>query len=481
MYYVVELLQGFSENELKDLQAIVSCSYFNKERTVATLLNILIKKVKRAENIVQKDLVTIYNMLYNAQTKVLTNKQLNTVHSKMSLLYSLIQQFLMQEALHNDEKTKAVLLQKQLLEKRKYRDYKKFLKKQRNLLKQQLIKDVDFYEHQNIIEREALSFAQISRDVQQQYNTGLVKDSFTVYFLLNQLDMYLIELYLKETSALYKIDKTYYEALIPLIELPAYAQNALIKVYQSVIHLLENKTDVAFLNLINELDLYATEIPVVSLINFYNSLLNYCIFQVRKGKVEYKKHQLDLYKIMDDKGLLLTDNQIHIGNLRNIVNFGCHLEEFDWVTQMLDKYYFHLPIDLRDDVKNFNIGVVSYYQKNYQIAIDYLFPLPTINLSHDINRRTIIMKSYYELDNNYLETTHTLFRSFEKYIREHKSLTSKSKTSYKNFIRTLINLYRIKHGVTKMKLENLKQKLEAQKLNSNKSWLNEKVAELEKA
>jgi len=57
-------------------------------------------------------------------------------------------------------------------------------------------------------------------------------------------------------------------------------------------------------------------------------------------------------------------------------------------------------------------------------------------------------------------------------------MVSKSKTSYKNFIRTLINLYRIKHGVTKMQLENVKQKLLAQKLNSNKSWLLEKIGEL---
>jgi len=42
----------------------------------------------------------------------------------------------------------------------------------------------------------------------------------------------------------------------------------------------------------------------------------------------------------------------------------------------------------------------------------------------------------------------------------------------------LINLYRIKHGVTKMQLSNLKEKLEAQKLNSNKSWLLEKIKEL---
>jgi len=370
-------------------------------------------------------------------------------------------------------------LQQQLLQKRLYRHYKKFLKRQRSLLAKQPIKDIDFYKHEYIIESEALGFAQLIRDIQQQYNTNLVRDSFTLYFLLNQLDLHLIELYLKESTALYKIDNTYYEALKPLVQLPPYSQNALVKVYQSVISLMENKTDAAFFKLITDLDEHAAKIPIESQINFYNSLLNFCVLQIRKGSTNYRKYQFDLYKIMDQKNLLMTDNQIHIGNLRNIVGFGCQLGEFNWVVKILKKYHDFLPITLQKSVINFNLGIVAFYKKKYRKAIDYLFPLPIINLSHDINRRIYIMKAYYELDNDYLETTHTLFRSFEKFIREHKSLTSKSKTSYKNFIRTLINLYRIKHDVTKMKLETLKEKLTIQKLNSNKSWLLKKIEDME--
>jgi len=239
-----------------------------------------------------------------------------------------------------------------------------------------------------------------------------------------------------------------------------------------------SKTEPAFFQLTKNLEQYGSAIPIENLINFYNTLLNFCALQIRKGRTEYYKKQFELYKKMDKKNLLFTNNQIHIGNLHNIVLAACNANEYGWAVQMLNKYYTYLPIHLREEVKNYNLGVIAYYKKDYQLAIDYLFPLPTINLSHDINRRSLMIKSLYELDSDYKETTHTLFRSFEKYIREHKSINSKSKTSYKNFIRTLINLYRIKHSVTKMKLDNVKQKLEAQKLNSNKSWLLEKIGVL---
>ena len=37
-YYVVELLQSFDRKELKDLEAIANCNYFNTEKKVIVLL-----------------------------------------------------------------------------------------------------------------------------------------------------------------------------------------------------------------------------------------------------------------------------------------------------------------------------------------------------------------------------------------------------------------------------------------------------------
>jgi len=441
-YYVVELLQSFTKKELKDLQAIANCSYFNTEKRVTTLLYTLIKEIEDAKSIAENSLISIYNAIYNTQLNTLSTAERSNLYAKMS------------------------------------RCFKKFIKAQRKTLQQNKL-DADFFEHQFNVENSALGYAQLTGKLDKQNNIVLVKDSLTQYYLLQQLDLYLVELYLGESSIHHNVDHLFYEALKSILELPRFAENALLQVYQSIIKLMKTKTEVVFFKLIRDLDRHSTSIPFGSQLNFYNSLLNFCILQIRKGETAYNRHQFNLYQKMDEKNLLLINNQLHIGNLRNIINLSCRQKAYSWAVKMLDKYYPYLPNHLADAVKDFNLGTIAYYKKDYPKAIDYLFPLPTINLSHDINRRTIIIKAYYELDTEFKETTHTLFRSFEKYIREQKSLTSKSKTSYKNFIRTLINLYRIKHRVTKMKLENLKQKLETQKLNSNKSWLLEKIKELE--
>jgi len=112
----------------------------------------------------------------------------------------------------------------------------------------------------------------------------------------------------------------------------------LLKIYQSIINLWHSKTEPAFLQLTENLAQYGSTMPIDSLLNFYNTLLNFCILQIREGKLEYNQKQFELYKKMEEKNLLFTNNQIHIGNLHNIVRVACNVNEYEWANQMLNKY-----------------------------------------------------------------------------------------------------------------------------------------------
>jgi len=72
------------------------------------------------------------------------------------------------------------------------------------------------------------------------------------------------------------------------------------------------------------------------------------------------------------------------------------------------------------------------------------------------------------------------FRSAERFFRNHQSITPKSKRGYKNFIQILIALYRTRHNINAKPedTERIKDKLNNQKVNSDKRWLLEKIKEL---
>jgi len=255
--------------------------------------------------------------------------------------------------------------------------YEQFFKKEKKAL-EDAVKGIDFYEHWYVLENGNLNYHQISRKPRRQYNLTGIKENQSLYYLLTQLDLYLLELSLAEINSAHHVDHSFFEAFAPLLQLPAIQSHPLIKAYQSIIDLLLKKTDQVFFVLLKDLHEHTSEIPRDSLVNFYNSAVNFCVLQLRKGKSAYNRHLFNLYKTMDEKDLLFEEYQIHLGNLRNIVTQSCRLEEFDWAIEMLNKYEAYIHRNIRKAVKDFYLGTIAYFEKDYQLAIDYLFPLPNI-------------------------------------------------------------------------------------------------------
>jgi len=124
--------------------------------------------------------------------------------------------------------------------------------------------------------------------------------------------------------------------------------------------------------------------------------------------------------------------------------------------------------------------MLAFYEKDYNLALHYFIRVEPIDINYDVNCRVLLLKSHYEVDKDYDERTVQIFRSAEKFFYENKALTSYSKKGHRNFIRTLINLYRIKHFATKMTKDRLRGKLEQQDINVDKNWLFTKIEELPK-
>lgn len=468
-YLFVELLKSFTKQEKEGFKQFVNCTYFNNSKEIISFLEVLLGAIKNNN----------LNDLFKCKSnKNIEKKEKNKLRVNMSLLLKLAKEFLMIQALKVNEKTQFDLLQQQLIEKRQFRIYEQHIKRLKKKLSEQQ-EGIDFHALQHSIENSLLDYTQIRGRIVNENNISLVKSSNMLYFILNHLSLHLVELSLSQRVNTYKINKSIFDALSPLMNLPQFLNHPLIKLYQLVFELLEEKSENVYLNLVENLKAHSKDIPLNSLINFYNSVNNFCVQQIRNKKQGYRKHQFRLYKIMDEKNLLLIDNKMNVNSVKNIVDCACFENQFAWAEQTLNKYYPNIEKNIRDDVKSFNLAIIAYFKKEYQKAIDYLFPLPFINLAYDINRRTIMFKCYYEIDEYYLIPRETQFRSFEEFVKRHKSITKANKTSYKNFVRILINLYRVKHKEGKMTVARVKEKLEAQELNSNKEWLLEKIDELE--
>jgi len=183
---------------------------------------------------------------------------------------------------------------------------------------------------------------------------------------------------------------------------------------------------------------------------------------------------------MEDKDLLKESGSIPVNKLKNLIAVACHAEEFEWGEYIIEKYRSYITKEFRDSVCYYNIGAIAFYQKDYKTAIQNFIRVERINLNYDLNCRMLILRSHYETDEEYDERTVQIFRSTEKFVNDNKQLSPVRKKANKNFINTLINLYRVKHRSGKMTIAGIRQKIEKFDLLSYKRWLLEKIQEIEK-
>ena len=185
-----------------------------------------------------------------------------------------------------------------------------------------------------------------------------------------------------------------------------------------------------------------------------------------------------MYQKIEMRGLLMRGDFVDIIKLKNAVTVGCRVSAFEWSTEIIEKYKSFVDKPIRESVWHYNSGVIHFYRKDYKKALSHFIRTENINTDYDINGKVMLLKSFYENDQDYDERTMQKLRSTEKFFKENKHLSPTRKRGYRNFIRILIYVYKFRHRSTKMTLESIKERLHKQDVNSDRNWLLEKMGEL---
>jgi len=484
-FLCIELLNAFSKKEIADLVHFVSCPCFNKDECMSGLLKSLRRYALDGKEFDEERQCTVYEKTFThkaAPQTTLSKNQRSFLNAKMNILIHLAERFLAMQALEDNVSYRCELLYDTLLKRQQYWLLNRHLKKHKKKLSQQKEKDTAYYAHQSKVEQSTLNYLHHSGQLTQEDNLADLIRSVDMNYLLHKLNLQITVLSMKNVFGEKEYDLSSMTAMNDLLDLPQYAKQPLVILYRANVALMEAASDETHFNLLNLLEQYESVMPLSVLKDFYSTAINHCTAQIRLGKSDYIKNVFDLYKIMDTKNLLIDNGFISKSNLKNIVTAACRAQEFTWAEKAVERYRQYLRRSIRDSVCHFNLGVIAFYQKDYEAAHDRFIQADRIDKIHDINIRVLILKSLYEKEKDYSDPTMQAFRSAHKYFKGNKSLAAKIRTGYTNFIQILINLYQLRHNVnaTKANAKRIKEKLDAQKLNSDKRWLLEKLEELER-
>lgn len=478
----IKLLNSFSEKEVNYLKELVSCRFFNPDKHVVILLNVLKKHVWQQENFNAEIQRFVYEEVFsrlNRSQNQLNIKQKNLLFSKMSILTRLMEQFLSIKAMKKNDAYKSELLYPQLLERKQDKLYEMHIKKDKKKFGQQVQKTEDDYAQYYKTDKTIFEYLYLKERLPIEDNLPELVYNLDIYYLLSRLSLQLTSLTTQRAFG-----RTYnfpsQNIIVQLLDYPPYASHPVIIIYLTCIKLMESKADEDYHHLLSLLEEYTIVIHKEYLIDFYKTGVSHCVYKIRSGDLSYNKNMFDLYQTMHDKNLVLEKGDIISPMFfKNMIMIACRVKEYEWATIMNDYYEKYILEEIRKSVYHFNLGTIAFHQKGFETAHGHFALVEKFDTTFYINARVLILKCLYEKKGiSYSERTMTAFRSAEDYFKKHPTLPTSRKMSYKNFIEILRLIYKIRHRDGKVTIERVETKLSKQKVFADKKWLLEKITEL---
>lgn len=206
-----------------------------------------------------------------------------------------------------------------------------------------------------------------------------------------------------------------------------------------------------------------------------DSVLNYCIIRMNAGEEIYVREVFDLYCQALETELILVNGQITPWSFKNIITAGLRLNEFDWVEKFIHDNNKFLDEKFRENAITFNLAQLYFYKKEYKKVIEQLSKVDYEDFTYNLNSKTLLMASYYELDE--FEALNSLLDAFRLYVQRNKKLTKGKGSHYLNTINIVRKLAKSSPGDSKQIERLTKEVNDAQGIVS-KNWILEKLAAL---
>ncbi|MEM1323577.1 MAG: hypothetical protein AAGG75_25165 [Bacteroidota bacterium] len=245
---------------------------------------------------------------------------------------------------------------------------------------------------------------------------------------------------------------------------------------------LDRENEALFAQLKAEFSNQVAHIPEQERMDLYQQLSNYTISKINAGKRSFQLDFFELTEIAVNYNMLIEKERITDATFTNIVAIAAALKKFDWTAQFINNYYKKLARNVRDSATQLAQAYYHYHKGEFNEVLNCLKEVEFLP-SYGFRVKSLRLRTYFELfqqDESYLDPLLSDIHSFDLYIRRHKSINTRRRSTYLNFIQFTKKLIRLKTNIDtsdadKQKLSDSIQKKEPMVV---KHWLLEKLKEL---
>ena len=465
-----EILSSIPQKEWRELKEYVSSPFFNKNRHLVDLLDVIYKALfyQKKEFPTKK---YVWGKLFSDEP--FKEQRLFILMSKLDKLCS---DYINYQYFKQNDLTYQMFMLRASLSRRIPKHFKQTFKNTEDNLEKQLKKNPKYHYHDYFLRQDYLLRVEEDFDHHQnarKRNVIGVIQSLDNYYLVTKLRYLCI--FLNRKDLLQVEEQTEINAFLDYLDQFDLSKLVILRMYQlTLLTLMNPEIEGNYHTLKALLNEHQNNLSKQEKEEFYLYLQNYLIKKLNAGKVMYRDLFL-LYQDMLENVLLIKGGSLNLQYFKNIVTTALRLEEFEWVQKFIVENYKKLPKADQDDAFCYNMGNMYFYQQKFHEAMINLLQVKSRNLSYYLGAKSILLKSYYELGEQ--EALFSLTHSFGIYIRRNKIMSDSSKRNYLNMVKFFKRLSKLPKGNLK-KAERLLEKLNETSHVMEKQWLLRKIREL---
>lgn len=204
--------------------------------------------------------------------------------------------------------------------------------------------------------------------------------------------------------------------------------------------------------------------------------LNYSSRKINRGKTDYLKEYLDVYRHALQEEAVFEDGHLDPLQFKNTILIALRYGDFEWAQDYIANYQNRIAQEFRANAVNYNSATLYFYQKDYERALDFLRDVEYENITYNLNAKAMLLAIYYETDE--FDALDSLFDAILAYLNRHKEIPDQPKKAFRSLVSLTRKLTRVIPGDKASIAKMIKEIEETPRPIASLNWLNEKVVEL---
>jgi len=470
-FKLFHILSQFDKLEQNRIRKFISSPYFNKDKVVCNLFEILVEEI----NTPSKTNWTKEKIWEHLVPDLSFDD--TRLRKYQSDLLKLIEKFLIQQEFEADSFANQAYLFRSIRKKKLKKLHNLALKTVKEIPNKVSHRDGNYFLGQFMVE---ISYDQLINDLEERNtektNLETISNFLDIFYIGEKLKIY-YEVLSRKKLAQHEYNINLIDEILKIADRDEYQEIPLIAIYSQIVKLYTNPQQLEnYYRFKSSLNVSSQIFPDNEEKILFTIAQNYCVNQINQGNSQFLKELFDVYKSFIEKGFFSIEGNLDSFTFRNIVTVALRTGEYEWTEDFIKKYIRMLPIEIRENIYSFNLSQLFLYQKKYSEVIKILQEVEYNDYATNINAKITLIITYYEVGE--IDPLFSLLESFRVYLNRNTEIPSIRKPNYKNLIKFTKKLISLPPSDSK-KLLLLKQEVESTKNIASRDWLLEKITELE--